>query len=233
MTVRLVMDHDTSKCVGYGFLDFDTAASAERALTRNREQKSCIPGHKVLLRLDATVSYEAPVDTYQIYVGNLSPEVTGGDLFKAFKNCCSDVTNARVIYDPVTCSSRQYGFVRCKTSEAAYAAIRSFRRVQLGTFHLVVRKTYSHHLEDTSKSARNLPQISEQQAISSTMVFVAGLADDVVQSHLRAAFAGFGELEDLRHIIPKKCAVITYTDHVAALACLSHMRNFPLNGQKN
>lgn len=57
-----------------------------------------------------------------IYVGNLSYEITNDDLLKAFK-AFGDVTSANVVMDRSTGSARGFGFVEMSSKEAALAAI--------------------------------------------------------------------------------------------------------------
>ena len=57
-----------------------------------------------------------------IYVGNLSPDVTGDDLRQAFE-AFGQVTSANVITDKFSGESRGFGFVEMPSKEEATAAI--------------------------------------------------------------------------------------------------------------
>jgi RNA recognition motif-containing protein len=57
-----------------------------------------------------------------IYIGNLSYDVTNDDLQKAFKTF-GDVTSAHIITDRSTGSPRGFGFVEMSSRESALAAI--------------------------------------------------------------------------------------------------------------
>lgn len=57
-----------------------------------------------------------------IYIGNLSYDVTNDDLMKAFK-AFGDVTSAHIIVDRSTGSPRGFGFVEMSSRESALAAI--------------------------------------------------------------------------------------------------------------
>jgi cold-inducible RNA-binding protein len=57
-----------------------------------------------------------------IYIGNLSYDVTNDDLMKAFKTF-GDVTSAHIIVDRSTGSPRGFGFVEMSSRESAMAAI--------------------------------------------------------------------------------------------------------------
>lgn len=57
-----------------------------------------------------------------IYVGNLSYEVTNDDLLKAFK-AFGDVTSANVVMDRATGSPRGFGFVEMTSKDSGQEAI--------------------------------------------------------------------------------------------------------------
>jgi RNA recognition motif-containing protein len=60
-----------------------------------------------------------------LYVGNLSPEVTNEDLMDNFKEA-GEVTSAVVIKDKFSGESKGFGFVEMATEEAAQAAIQKY-----------------------------------------------------------------------------------------------------------
>ncbi|HNY63896.1 MAG TPA: RNA-binding protein [Deltaproteobacteria bacterium] len=57
-----------------------------------------------------------------IYIGNLSYDVTNDDLLKAFK-AFGDVTSANIIVDRSTGAPRGFGFVEMSSRDSAQAAI--------------------------------------------------------------------------------------------------------------
>ena len=65
-----------------------------------------------------------------IYVGNLSPEVTDGAIREAFASF-GEVTSAVVIKDKYTGQSRGFGFVEMPTQSQAQTAIKSLNGKEL------------------------------------------------------------------------------------------------------
>jgi len=65
-----------------------------------------------------------------IYVGNLSSQVTEGDLQQAFE-AFGEVTSARVIKDKFSGESRGFGFVEMPTKAEAESAISSLNEQEL------------------------------------------------------------------------------------------------------
>ena len=65
-----------------------------------------------------------------IYVGNLSPDVTDGAIQEAFESF-GEVSSAKVIRDKFTGQSRGFGFVEMPGQAQAQTAIRSLNGKQL------------------------------------------------------------------------------------------------------
>jgi len=65
-----------------------------------------------------------------IYVGNLSSQVTEGDLQQAFE-AFGEVTSVRVIKDKFSGESRGFGFVEMPTKAEAQSAISSMNEQEL------------------------------------------------------------------------------------------------------
>ena len=65
-----------------------------------------------------------------IYVGNLSPEVTEEDLRQAFE-ACGEVASASIIKDKFTGESRGFGFVDMPSKAEAQSAIESMNGKEL------------------------------------------------------------------------------------------------------
>jgi len=65
-----------------------------------------------------------------IYVGNLSPEVTEGDLQQAF-GAFGEVTSAKIIKDKYSGESRGFGFVEMPAKAEAQSAIDDLNEKEL------------------------------------------------------------------------------------------------------
>lgn len=74
-----------------------------------------------------------------IYVGNLSPEVTEEELRQAFESF-GQVTSASIIKDRYSGQSRGFGFVEMPTDSEAQAAINGLNGTQLKEQVLTVSK---------------------------------------------------------------------------------------------
>eukprot|EP01066_Platyproteum_vivax_P009719 Platyproteum_vivax@DN4298_c0_g1_i1.p1 len=222
LSIRLVNNAETGKCAGYGFLDFATMESARRCLDKYSGQQ--VPETNIIMKLDwASTSTGAAIDTYQVYFGNLSPDVTDGDLYMFCTQYSNDVLNAKVIVDSWTGKHRGYGFARYSTNEAAYQAVEDMQGGLIGRWPVVIREAYRRRIgsRDDERDFDNP---------SNTTLFIGHLNFLVTSDELREAFNPFGQVESIKRL--PGIAFLSFTDHIAALAALTHMEGYHLRNQR-
>ncbi|GMH17571.1 hypothetical protein Nepgr_019412 [Nepenthes gracilis] len=175
---------------------------------------------------------------YNIFVGDLSPEVTDAMLFACFSvyPSCSD---ARVMWDQKTGRSRGFGFVSFRNQQDAQGAINDLTGKWLGSRQIrcnwatkganasddkqnsdarsVVELTngLSEDVKETSNS--EAPETNPQY----TTVYVGNLAPEVTQLDLHRLFHSFGagSIEEVRVQRDKGFGFVRYSTHAeAALA---------------
>src|SRR5215468_2082381 len=76
----------------------------------------------------------------KLYIGNLSPSISEDDLRRLFSQA-GEVTEVKLMLDPVTHQSRGFGFVTMATPELAAAALRDFHSYNLGGRYITVTET--------------------------------------------------------------------------------------------
>ncbi|XP_027334259.1 oligouridylate-binding protein 1B-like isoform X2 [Abrus precatorius] len=173
---------------------------------------------------------------YNIFVGDLSPEVTDATLFACFSvyPSCSD---ARVMWDQKTGRSRGFGFVSFRNQQDAQSAINDLTGKWLGSRQIrcnwatkgaggneekqnsdaksVVELTNGSDGKETSNS--DAPENNPQY----TTVYVGNLASEVTQLDLHRHFhaLGAGVIEEVRVQRDKGFGFVRYSSHAeAALA---------------
>ncbi|PNX88197.1 polyadenylate-binding protein RBP47B, partial [Trifolium pratense] len=116
-SVKVIRNKQTSQSEGYGFIEFNTRASAERVL--QTYQGAIMPNGGQSYRLNwATFSAgerssrqdDGPDHT--IFVGDLAADVTDYLLQETFRARYNSVKGAKVVIDRLTGRSKGYGFVR-------------------------------------------------------------------------------------------------------------------------
>lgn len=174
---------------------------------------------------------------YNIFVGDLSPEVTDAMLFACFSvyPSCSD---ARVMWDQKTGRSRGFGFVSFRNQQDAQSAINDLTGKWLGSRQIRCNwatkgaGTSDDKQGSDSKSVVELTNGSEdgKEPTNSdapennpqyTTVYVGNLAPEVTQLELHRHFhaLGAGVIEEVRVQRDKGFGFVRYSNHAeAALA---------------
>ncbi|KAK7275557.1 hypothetical protein RIF29_16676 [Crotalaria pallida] len=175
---------------------------------------------------------------FNIFVGDLSPEVTDATLFACFSvyPSCSD---ARVMWDQKTGRSRGFGFVSFRNQQDAQSAINDLTGKWLGSRQIrcnwatkgaggsedkpnsdtksVVELTNGSSEDGKETSNSEAPENNPQY----TTVYVGNLASEVTQLDLHRHFhsLGAGVIEEVRVQRDKGFGFVRYSTHAeAALA---------------
>ncbi|KAL3720759.1 hypothetical protein ACJRO7_005550 [Eucalyptus globulus] len=175
---------------------------------------------------------------YNIFVGNLSAEVTDDMLFACFSVylSCSD---ARVMWNQKTGRSRGFGFVSFRNQQDAQSAINDLTGKWLGSRQIRCSRTTkgAGGIEDKqSPDAKSVVELTNgsseggKEAINSdasennpqyTTVYLGNLASEVTQLELRRHFhaLGAGVIEEVWVQRDKRFGFVRYGTHAeAALA---------------
>lgn len=110
---------------GYCFIEFETYDDAKSVLALNG---SPVPNTNRLFRLNwasgATLSSPIPQSPeHSLFVGDLSPSTTEAHLLALFQTHFKSVKTVRVMTDPITGTSRCFGFVRFSDEEERRRAL--------------------------------------------------------------------------------------------------------------
>ncbi|GFY98541.1 RNA-binding (RRM/RBD/RNP motifs) family protein [Actinidia rufa] len=172
---------------------------------------------------------------YNIFVGDLSPEVTDATLFACFSvyPTCSD---ARVMWDQKTGRSRGFGFVSFRNQQEAQSAINDLNGKWLGSRQIrcnwatkgagvnddkqnsdaksVVELTNGTSEDGQERTNDDAPENNPQY----TTVYVGNLAPEVTSAELHRQFhsLGAGVIEDVRIQRDKGFGFIRYSTHAEA-----------------
>uniref|UniRef100_A0A0E0LNB0 RRM domain-containing protein n=1 Tax=Oryza punctata TaxID=4537 RepID=A0A0E0LNB0_ORYPU len=180
---------------------------------------------------------EDTTDHFNIFVGDLSPEVTDSALF-AFFSGYSSCSDARVMWDQKTGRSRGYGFVSFRNQQDAQSAINDLNGQWLGSRQIRCNwatKGASSGEQQTSDSknaadlTNNLTEDGKEKANEDApennpqyrTVYVGNLAHEVTQDVLHRLFhaLGAGAIEEVRIQLGKGFGFVRYSNHTeAALA---------------
>ncbi|CAL1399604.1 unnamed protein product [Linum trigynum] len=175
---------------------------------------------------------------FNIFVGDLSPEVTDAMLFASFSvfPSCSD---ARVMWDQTTGRSRGFGFVSFRSQQDAQSAINDLTGKWLGSRQIRCNwatKGAGSNDDQQSSDAKTIVELTNgssedgKEPINSdapennpqyTTVYVGNLAPEATQLdlHRHFHFLGAGVIEEVRVQRDKGFGFVRYSTHgEAALA---------------
>lgn len=218
----------------YGFVDyFDRRSAALAIVTLNGRHLFGQP-----IKVNWAYASSQREDTsghFNIFVGDLSPEVTDATLFACFSvyPSCSD---ARVMWDQNTGRSRGFGFVSFRSQQDAQSAINDLNGKWLGSKQIrcnwatkgaasnddkqssdaksVVELTNGTSEDGQERSNDDAPENNSQY----TTVYVGNLAPEVTSVDLHRHFhaLGTGVIEDVRIQRDKGFGFIRYSTHAEA-----------------
>ncbi|KAG6733238.1 hypothetical protein I3842_01G216900 [Carya illinoinensis] len=175
---------------------------------------------------------------FNIFVGDLSPEVTDATLFACFSvyPSCSD---ARVMWDQKTGRSRGFGFVSFRSQQDAQSAINDLTGKWLGSRQIRCNwatKGAASNEDKQSSDAKSVVELTNGSSEDGkettnndapennpqyTTVYVGNLAPEVTQLDLHRHFhaLGAGVIEEVRVQRDKGFGFVRYSNHAeAALA---------------
>ncbi|XP_073299249.1 oligouridylate-binding protein 1C-like isoform X1 [Primulina huaijiensis] len=177
---------------------------------------------------------------YNIFVGDLSPEVTDAMLFACFSvyPSCSD---ARVMWDQKTGRSRGFGFVSFRNQLEAQSAINDLTGKWLGSRQIRCNwatkgagtsddkqnSDAKSVVELTNGSSEDVKEVASGEAPENnpqyTTVYVGNLAPEVTQVDLHRHFhaLGAGSIEEVRVQRDKGFGFVRYSTHAEAAMAIS------------
>ncbi|CAM0906746.1 unnamed protein product [Alopecurus aequalis] len=220
----------------YGFVDYYERRSAALAI-------STLNGMEIFgkpIRVNwayASGQREDTTDHFNIFVGDLSPEVTDSALFAFFSGYSSSCSDARVMWDQTTGRSRGYGFVSFRNQQDAQSAINDLNGQWLGNRQIRcnwatkgansgeeqqltdLKADVTNNFTENVKEKANID--APENKLQYITVYVGNLAHEVTQDVLHRFFhaLGAGALEEVRVQHGKGFGFVKYTNHAeAALA---------------
>ncbi|KDP33941.1 hypothetical protein JCGZ_07512 [Jatropha curcas] len=220
----------------YGFVDyFDRRSAAIAIVTLNGRHLFGQP-----IKVNWAYASSQREDTsghFNIFVGDLSPEVTDATLYACFSGypSCSD---AKVMWDQKTGRSRGFGFVSFRSQQDAQSAINDLTGKWLGSRQIRCNwatkgananddkqssdaKSVVELTNGTSEDGQEKNDDAPENNPQYTTVYVGNLAPEVSSADLHQHFhaLGVGTIEDVRVQRDKGFGFVRYSTHTeAALA---------------
>ncbi|GAU28159.1 hypothetical protein TSUD_313180 [Trifolium subterraneum] len=234
----------------YGFVDYHDRASAALAIMTLHGRQLYGQALKVNWAY-ANTSREDTSGHFNVFVGDLSPEVTDATLFACFSvyTTCSD---ARVMWDHKTGRSKGYGFVSFRDHQDAQSAINDMTGKWLGNRQIrcnwATKGAGGSSNEEKINDSQNAVVLTNgssdggqdngnedapENNPSYTTVYVGNLPHDVTQAELHCQFhaLGAGVLEEVRIQRDKGFGFVRYNTHEEAALAIQMANGRPVRGK--
>lgn len=236
-----VINDKTGESSGYGFVDFMFEEEAERALQALNGKKIYNKEIKVNWASHATIK-EDTSNHHNVFVGDLSAEITDEMLHKAF-GAFGSISDARVMWDQNTGRSRGYGFVSFRDRGDAERAISEMNGVWLG--NRTIRCNWANQKatpgsggptggsgggssggpSGANSSSLTFEDVAAQAPTANTTVYVGNLGPEITEEALGTCFQGFGVIEEVRIQKDKGFGFVKFQNHDQATRAI-----FTVNG---
>ncbi|KAF1806473.1 hypothetical protein V8B55DRAFT_1347260 [Mucor lusitanicus] len=228
--------HGPFPSVNYGFVEFVEPAAAERAIQE-------LNGYKVL-DYEIKVNWaqqsqqgqkEDTPSQYQIFIGDLAPEITDDLLSQAF-SVFGTLVNAHVMRDTMSGNSRGFGFVAYREKSEADQAIASMNGELLGSRNIRVNWATQKGQSDTPppRPGQQLPYetVLQQTPAYVTSVYVGNLPPNTSDNDLLQPFQRFGFIQEVKLQADRGFAFVKLDTHQNAANAIVHLQGMNVNGRE-
>ncbi|CAO3599966.1 unnamed protein product [Absidia cylindrospora] len=232
--VKVVKRHGPYAGVNYGFVDYADRRAAEQAIQDMNGRKIFNHEIKVNWAQTGTTAKEDTSSHFHVFVGDLAPEITDDMLVKAFSPFKS-LSDAHIMWDPVSGKSRGFGFAAFREKADAEQAIATMNGEWLGT--RAIRCNWATQKGQTAtpppQPGQQLPfEIAVHQTPAYvTSVYVGNLQPETTQNDLLHPFQRFGFVQEIKLQADRGFAFVKMDTHENAANALVQLQNVNIHGR--
>ncbi|KAG1210543.1 hypothetical protein G6F35_010584 [Rhizopus arrhizus] len=223
--------------VNYGFVEFFDPRIAEQAIQDMNGRK--IFNYEIRANWaqpSSSVQQTIKEDTthhFHIFVGDLAPEITNETLAQAF-SVFGTMSEAHVMWDPISGKSRGFGFVAFRDKADAEKAIATMNGEWLGT-----RPVRCNWATQKGQTAMPMPQpgqqlpyeiVVQQTPAYVTSIYVGNIPPHVSQNDLVQQFQRFGFVTEVKFQADRGFAFVKMDTHENAANAIVHLQNMIIHG---
>ncbi|KAJ4760742.1 Polyadenylate-binding protein RBP45 [Rhynchospora pubera] len=236
--VKIIKNKQTGHSEGYGFVEFNSRAAAERVLQTYTGQT--MPNVSQVYRLNWASSGSGERrndnngDEHTIFVGDLGAEVTDSILEETFKAHYQSVKGAKVVMDKLTGRSKGYGFVKFEDPTEQQRAMTEMNGEYCSTRQMRIGPAANKKAFSSQQYSNNGYQGTQESDNdpNNTTIFVGGIdGSSVTEESLRQVFGPYGEIVYVKIPVGKRCAFVQFSSRPSAEAALSALNGTTVAGQ--
>ncbi|KAI9599396.1 hypothetical protein BDF19DRAFT_410055 [Syncephalis fuscata] len=217
----------------YGFVEFNSHQAAEQAMQMFNGRKVFDSEVRISWALTpSNLQKEDTTNHFQIFIGDLSAEVTDQILAKSFSTFGS-LSEARVMWDPTTGKSRGYGFVSFRQKGDADQAINAMNGQWLGS--RTIRCNWANQKPNAAMQVHHPQQAYDEVVMQAPMhnstVYVGNLPFFTTREHLISHFQQFGGIHEIRMQAERGFAFVRMETHEGAAMAITKLQGANINGR--
>ncbi|GMH13007.1 hypothetical protein Nepgr_014848 [Nepenthes gracilis] len=248
VSIKIIRNKTTGQPEGYGFVEFNSHAAAERIL--QTYNGTSMPGTDQLFRLNwASFGIgERRADAgpeHSIFVGDLAPDVADYLLQETFRVHYPSVRGAKVVMDPTTGRSKGYGFVKfadeternramtemngayCSSRPMRISAATAKKTTGVLQQYASVKAMYSAPAYVVSP----MPVLSADNDPNNTTIFIGDLDPNIMEEQLRQLCMQFGEIVYAKIPASKGYGLVQFTARTSAEEAIQKMQGAMIGEQ--
>ncbi|XP_009615947.1 polyadenylate-binding protein RBP47B' [Nicotiana tabacum] len=240
LSIKVIRNKITGQPEGYGFVEFNSHAVAERILQSYNGTQ--IPGTEVTFRLNwASFGIGERRDAgpeHSIFVGDLAPDVTDYLLQETFRTHYPSVRGAKVVTDPNTGRTKGYGFVKFADENERNRAMTEMNGMYCSTRPMrisaatpkkttPIQQQYAAVVKAVYPPAVYPPTVQTipvDNDLTNTTVYVGNLDPNLTEEELRQVFLQFGEIVYVKIPASKGCGFVQFTARSSAEEAIQRMQ---------
>ncbi|XP_024521576.1 polyadenylate-binding protein RBP47 [Selaginella moellendorffii] len=241
VSTKVIRNKITGHHEGYGFVEFESHAAAEKAL--QSFTGAVMPRTEQAFRLNwACVGgdkRDSGADD-SIFVGDLAADVTDAMLLETFKSRYPSVKSAKVVMDVNSGRCRGYGFVRFGDETEKSSAMTEMHGVYCSSRPMRIRtatpkkQTQQHPVQRVSYQlvpAYAMPAPAGEDDFTNTTIFVGGLDQNVSLDDLKDVFSPYGEIKYTKIPPGRGCGFVQFMTRASAEEALKQVHGSVIGQQ--
>ncbi|CAO3659908.1 unnamed protein product [Rhizopus stolonifer] len=232
-----VRKHNSFGSVNYGFVEFVDPRVAEQAIQDMNGRK--IFNYEIRANWAQPSAAVAPqavkedtTNHFHVFVGDLAAEINDEKLLQAFA-AFGTMSEAHVMWDPMSGKSRGFGFVAFRDKTDAEQAIATMNGEWLGT--RPIRCNWATQKGQTAMPApqpgQQLPYevVVQQTPAYVTSIYVGNIPLNVSQNDLIQPFQRFGYVQEIKFQADRGFAFVKMDTHENAANAIVHLQNMNIH----
>uniref|UniRef100_H0XZ26 Polyadenylate-binding protein n=1 Tax=Otolemur garnettii TaxID=30611 RepID=H0XZ26_OTOGA len=223
LSIRVCRDLITRRSLGYGYVNFQHAADAERAL--DAMNFDVIKGRPVRIMWSQRDPSLRRSGVGNIFIKNLDKSIDNKALYETF-SAFGNILSCKVVCDEN--GSKGYGFVHFETQYAAERAIENMNGMFLNDLKVYVGQFKSRREREAEFGAK---------AKQFTNVYIKNFGEDMDDERLKGLFGKFGPALSVKVMTDesgksKGFGFVSFERHECAQKAVDEMNGKELNGKQ-